>query len=119
MDQKYGSRAASVRRGAAFYRRLLLEQEASGKSLRAFARERGLSAWTLYGWRGKLGRTRRRARAAKGVERSGGLVAVEVIGRGGAAGDFEVVLADGLRVRVPRDVGVARVVELVRELRSC
>lgn len=119
MDQKHGSTAASVRRSAGFYRRLLLEQEASGKTLRAFARERGLSAWTLYGWRAKLGRTRRRGRAAKGVERTGGLVAVEVIGRGGVAGDFEVVLSDGLRLRVPRDVGVARLVELVRELRSC
>lgn len=119
MDQRHGSTAASVRRGAGFYRRLLLEQEASGKTLRAFARDRGLSAWTLYGWRAKLGRTRRRARATKGVERSGGLVAVEVLGRSGAPGDFEVVLADGLRVRVPREVGVARLVELVRELRSC
>jgi transposase-like protein len=119
MDQKRGSAAARVRHGAAFYRRLLVEQEASGKSLRAFAQERGLSAWTLYGWRVKLGRSRRRGRGAKDAERSAGLVAVDVVGGAQISGDFEVVLSDGLRLRVPRDVAIARLAELVRELRSC
>jgi hypothetical protein len=59
MDQKHGSESR-VRQGAAYWAGLLKEQESSGRSLRAFARERGLSPWTLYGWRGKLGRSSRR-----------------------------------------------------------
>jgi len=83
----------------------------------AFARERGLSAWTLYGWRVKLGRTRRRRR------RGGGLVAVELVNGDlaakGAGGWFEIELANGNRVRVPPDFEAARLSELVLALRSC
>ena len=117
MDQKRGL-AASVERGAAYYERLLSEQEASGLNLIDFARERGLSPWTLYGWRRKLGRSRRRRRAA--IEDSEtGFVAVDVVGAAPATGEIEVQLSDGVRVRVPRDVAIARLVELVRALRSC
>jgi hypothetical protein len=57
MDQKQST--TTVRgRGEAYYQQLLTEQESSGQSLRAFAGERGLSPWTLYGWRVKLGRAR-------------------------------------------------------------
>ena len=55
MNQKQGS-AVGVERGAAHYERLLAEQEASGLNLVEFARARGLSPWTLYGWRRKLGK---------------------------------------------------------------
>ena len=40
-----------VVRSAAEKQRLLGELEASGSSVAAFARERGLSAWTIYAWR--------------------------------------------------------------------
>ncbi len=96
----------------------LAEQEASGLNLIEFARERSLSPWTLYGWRRKLGRSRRRRRAAvEGGE--AGFVAVDVVGAAATTGEIEVQLADGVRVRVPRDVAIARLVELVRALRSC
>ncbi len=117
MNQKQGP-AASVERGAAHYERLLAEQEASGLSLIEFARERGLSPWTLYGWRRKLGRSRRRRRAEV-ADGETGFVAVDVVGAAAATSEIEVQLADGLRVRVPRDVAIARLVELVRALRSC
>src|SRR5262249_60142097 len=68
MDQSESGTAIIERGNAASYERLLAEQESSGLNLRAFARKHGLSPWTLYGWRRKLGRTRRRS----GAEASGG-----------------------------------------------
>ena len=122
MDQKHVGRTGGASREA-YYQGLFLEQESSGQSLRAFARERGLSPWTLYGWRGKLGRSRRRRRSEESGSNPSGLVAVDVVGRSGLiaeeASDFEVVLGDGLRVRVPRDTAIVRLAELVRALRSC
>jgi hypothetical protein len=105
-------------RGEGFYRELLAEQEASGKSLRAFAAERGLSAWTLYGWRSRLGGSRRR-RPGKAETPGAGFVAVDVVGSSAPGSEIEVQLSDGVRVRVPRDVTTERLVELVRALRSC
>jgi hypothetical protein len=46
-------------------------------------------------------------------------VAVDVVGQARPASEIEVVLSDGVRVRVPRDVLTERLVELVRALRSC
>ena len=99
MDQKHGA-TASVRGNAAHYERLLTEQESSGRSLRAFARERGLSPWTLYGWRAKLGRSRRRARTEAAQEEPG-FVAVHRRIR------FGEKLREGLRVGVPRSTAWA------------
>ena len=117
MGQKHGS-AAGVEHGAAYYERVLAEHEASGLNLVEFARECGVSPWTLYGWRRKLGRSRRRRRAAI-KDSETGFVAVDVVGAAPATGEIEVQLSDGVRVRVPRDVAIARLVELVRALRSC
>ena len=117
MDQKSGTEGR-VRHGAAHYQGLLREQEASGLSLRAFARERGLSAWTLYDWRGKLGRSRRRRRTEVVCAESG-FVAVDVVGEARATSELEVLLFDGVRVRVPGDVATERLIALVRALRSC
>ena len=105
-------------RGAAYYRRLLREQEASGSSLRAFALERGLSPWTLYGWRSRLRRTRGfgAPTKAQGHER---FVAVDVIEADEAVGAIEIALPGGMVVRLPRTISVSRLVELVRALRSC
>jgi hypothetical protein len=47
-----------------YYRDLLREQSRSGQSVRAFAAARGLSAWTLYGWRQRLGLARSRTQPA-------------------------------------------------------
>jgi transposase-like protein len=38
-----------------WYQALFDEFAESGQSLRAFARQRGLSEWTLYAWRRRLG----------------------------------------------------------------
>jgi transposase-like protein len=103
---------------AAHYAKLLSEQESSGQSVRSFATDRGLSPLTLYMWRRKLGRTRRRAATG-----NGGLVAVDLLGHSAVPAEssagFEVLLASGDRVRVPRDISTSHLVELVRALRSC
>lgn len=120
MNQKQSTTAVRGR-GEAHYRGLLSEQEASGQSLRAFATERGLSPWTLYAWRAKFGgaRSRRGPRRVEPTEPGSGFVAVDVVGGSRTTGEIEVVLADGLRVLVPRDTTTERLVELVRVLRSC
>ena len=103
---------------AAHYAALLSEQEQSGLSVRSFAMSRGLSPVTLYVWRGKLGRTRRRAPAA-----SAGLLAVDVVGRDEQdvhrLDSFEVSLVNGHRVRVPPRFDAARLTELLAVLRGC
>jgi hypothetical protein len=106
---------------AAHYRSLLAEQEASGLSLRAFAASRGLSQWTLYGWRSRLARSKSRRSAAR-AQRPGGFVAVDIVGSRETTDSstrFEVVLADGCRVIAPRDLALERLADLVRALRAC
>ena len=113
MDQKHAGTRIEGRR-ASYYGALLTEQEASGRSLRAFAAERGVSQWTLYEWRRKLRGTRRTRRSAAA------LVAVDVVGSSRETVDsLEVVLSDGVCVRVPRDTTSERLIELVRALRAC
>ena len=104
--------------GVAYYRKLIAEQEVSGQSVRAFAEERGISVWTLYEWRARLGMSRRRrprARADNAVE----FVGVDVVGGMAGSGGFEVELPNGVRVRAPRELAVEAVADLVRALRSC
>jgi hypothetical protein len=120
MNQKQRTRPARGQ-AEAYYEALLSEQVGSGQSLRAFAAERGLSPWTLYGWRVKLGRARPRRGSRRAAPKGcgPGFVAVDVVGDTQGVGDIEVVLADGCRVRLPRDTTTMHLVELVRALRSC
>ena len=48
--------------------RLLAEQEASGLSVAAFARERGVPTWTLYDGRRRLRKRKGRAKGADFVQ---------------------------------------------------
>jgi transposase-like protein len=103
---------------AEHYEALLREQEQSGLSVRSFAMSRGLSPVTLYLWRRKLGRTRRRAARV-----SAGLLAVDVVGRDEqdvpCLDSFEVSLVNGHRVRVPVHFDAARLTKLLAVLRGC
>ena len=118
MIQKQASAAEEGGHRAGHYLGLLEEHELRGGSLRAFAAERGLSVWTLYGWRRRLGRTRRRR--SRGTS---GLVAVDVVDQvrptSEATDGFELILSDGCRVRVPANFAAARLAELIAVLRSC
>lgn len=120
MNQTQSDRAGVGVRRADHYAGLLSEQERSGLSVRGFALARGLSPLTLYVWRRKLGRTRRRK---VGAAAGGGLIAVDVVDRdcdrGESSSGFEVSLANGHRVRVPADFDAAHLAKLMTVLRTC
>jgi len=109
------------------WRRLVADQERSGLSVREFAESRGLSPWSLYGWRSRLGRARRGSRKPGGEggrqrERAQELVAVEIVGReeggrGPSGGEFELELG-GVVVRVPRGFDESELRRLMSAVRS-
>lgn len=87
---------------------LLQELEASGESLAAFARSRGLRSWKLY-------KARRKLRPAKrGVE----LVPVRVVDEPRAEA-IGLVLACGHRLEIPRNFDEALLRRLLGVLASC
>lgn len=100
---------------ALHYRRLLDEHARSGLSVRTFAAQHGVSAWTLYEWRRRLADSRERPVTTSR------LVAVDVVGRGQPLSEsvsgYEVHLPDGCRVRVPANFVAARLSELLSVLR--
>jgi len=119
MIQQQTSSASKLPDRAAHYLGLLEEHEHRGGSLRSFAEARGLSVWTLYGWRRLLGLTRPRATSS-----SSRLVAVDIVNdrpasRTAAGEQLEVIFGDGLRLRLPSKVPVDRLAEVVTALRSC
>jgi len=95
-------------------------------SVREFAEERGLSPWSLYGWRSKIGRGAR-GRRKQALRRSGRparaeeLVAVEIVGREGP-GDpgkgFELELGGGMLVRIPPGFDESELRRLISAVRS-
>jgi len=101
------------------WRELIEEQERSGESVRAFAAARGLSVWSLYGWRSRLGRR------ARDDARAGGLVPVEVLhGERSeverSADGIEIVVGDRAVVRVPRGFDQAELVRVLEAVgRAC
>lgn len=97
------------------WRSVVREQETSGETVREYARQRGLSAATLYWWRSELGR-----RGAGRADRIA-LAPVTVLGvrspaRSHAGAGFEVLLANGRRLCVPRDFDVEALRELIAAL---
>lgn len=107
------------------WRRLIAEQERSGRSVRAFAEEKGVSAWSLYGWRSRLGVAGGRGRGRTARRRDGDeaeLVAVDVVGGGarsvtGPEPHLWIEVGD-VRVRVSRGFDADEVARLVRVLRA-
>ena len=93
-------------------RELLAEQEASGLNVAAFARERGVSAWTLYD--GK-----RRLRKRKAGAKAGDFVQVHVRPVQAAPSSLEVELEGGMRVRVPAGFDEVELRRLLGVLASC
>jgi transposase-like protein len=89
------------------WRRLIAEQEHSGRSVREFAEEKGVSAWSLYGWRSRLGVAGGRGRGRTARRRDGDeveLVAVDVVGaQAVTATEPQLVIElNDVRVRVAR-----------------
>lgn len=109
------------------WRRLLAEHERSGLSVRQFAEERGVSAWSLYGWRHRLGLSRhrevRRGRRRGKKDGAAELVPVQVVGAAAdpgaeARGGFDVELREGARIHVPAGFQSEDLVRLLAVLRS-
>jgi hypothetical protein len=110
------------------WRRLIAEQRRSGQSVREFAEEKGVSAWSLYGWRSRLGIVRcpkgreRKAARCREVAAEAELVPVDVVGGepDGVVGSqplLEVEIGD-VRVRVPRGFDAEELGRLVSVLRA-
>jgi len=89
---------AVSKKTAGRWRALVREQESSGKTVKEFARLRGLSVASLYWWRSELGR--RGMGRGERIE----LAPVTVLGAQVApvksADGFEVLLANGRRLCV-------------------
>lgn len=93
---------------------LLAEQEKSGLSVARFARERGISAWSLYEWRRRL-----RKEGGRGARRSQRFVQVRVVGEPAGPSTIAVELPAGARVHVPRGFDEDELRRLLGVLESC
>jgi hypothetical protein len=86
------------------WRQLMNEQEASGKSVRTFCREKDISEFSFYSWR-------RRFRTKQPVT----FALVDTTGSA-APTMIELVLTSGDRLRIPGDAATLRMVlNVVRE----
>jgi transposase-like protein len=104
------ARASEVRQ--AEMQRLLSEQQASGLSVRRFARERGISAWTLYEWRRRFRRQEANAKRATFVQLEFKRAAI-------CAPTISVELSSGMRVHVPSGFEERELRRLLGVLASC
>ena len=93
-------------------RTLLVEQKASGLSVAAFARERGVSKWRLFEGRHRL---RKRESRAKGAD----FVQVHVRPVQPASSAIAVELKAGMRVHVPLGFDEDELRRLLAVLSSC
>lgn len=90
----------------------------SGAKARVFAQEHGVTTWTLYYWRKRLVNLERPTRRRRRSRRRVTLAPVHVMtAAADGAGDLEIILASGDRVRVWAGASVEtlrRVVEVLR-----
>jgi transposase-like protein len=97
--------------------RLVQRWQRGGDPLTAFARKQGVSRGQLEYWRRRMGVPSRRARAAATARQAITFAPVHVMGTREAAA-LELVLADGVRVRIdaaaPTELAVAIVAALRR-----
>lgn len=95
-------------------RRLLRDLESSGQTVAAFARDLGISAWTIYSWR-----RQERERRAPREEELPSFVQLKVASSEVPAQPLEVELEDGKRVRVPVGFDEEALRRLLGVLASC
>lgn len=112
-----GERPKSRGELAAWYGAILEQQAESGLSVVDFAAEMGISAWTLYEWRRRLG-------AAAVVDDAGAaqphLIEVAVApAPHRAAAAFVVEVGAGRRITVPAGFDSRELQRLVGALESC
>ena len=92
-------------------RDLLSELERSGQSVREFAREAGLSVWTIYGWRKRFHHT-------SGVEHGPRVDLVEVQPTAPFGTTIEIAFGDAT-IRVPPGFVDDELKRVIRAMRSC
>ena len=96
------------------WRAVVRDQEASGKSVREFAQLRGLAPASLYWWRSQL--RRRGARQREGLQLAR-VTVVDAKTSGTRPSDgFEVLLGNGRRLLVPRDLDAVTLRHLIATL---
>lgn len=100
------------------YAEMLAAQVASGMSLRGYALQHGISPWTLYSWRRRLGNPRPRSSAAASPPR---LVELTLTPPADTPREHLVVrvCADRRSIAVPRGFDPAELRRLVEALESC
>src|SRR5215467_12259567 len=92
------------------WRERIAEHERSGRSVKDFCKERGLTAWSFYSWRKRLRET--------------GLVRFALVERGplrqesALEAQLELVLASGERLRIGAGVEAATLRRVVETLRA-
>ena len=89
----------------------------SGRKAREFAEEHGVTPWTLYYWRKRLAREERRPRRRRRRPPRVTLAPVQVVADG-RAGELEILLAGGDRVRVSADVPAETLQRVIQVLRT-
>jgi len=93
-------------RGREHWRQLITEQDKSGKSVRAFCRERDLGEYSFYTWRQRL-------RKEEPVT-----FALVDTARSAEARTIELILTSGDRLRIPGDAATLRMVLAVLRERA-
>ena len=92
-------------------RQLLAEQKSSGLSAARFARDRGMSPWTLYKWRRRL--------REEEVGARGRFVEVKVVGDSRPEAKIALELPSGVRVHVPHGFEEDDLRRVLAALESC
>jgi hypothetical protein len=90
------------------WRQRIAQQEASGQSIRAYCRGRGLPEHAFYGWRQRLRKQTAPVRFAL----------VETKPTEEEAAPIELILASGERLRIPQDASVLKLVLAVLRERA-
>lgn len=106
-----------ARRSEASIRQILAELSTSGESVAAFARQRGLSAWTLYDWRRKYGTTGEPEPRGP-VRQAPSLARVRLKDASRDAGDFEVRVG-AVAISVPYGFDDRELLRLLTVVKSC
>ena len=89
-----------------YWRRLIIEQEASGLSMKAFCEQRGVSTNSLYRWHSRLAESQP-VRFAE----------LKPIGNPAPDGAIEIILASGDHVRINNGVDAATLRLVLQALR--
>ena len=111
MARNRGQRSAEERSA------LLVALEQSGLKVSEFARERGLSAWTLYAWRRQHRENLKADR--KPTRDPAGFIEVRVAPKPRSIAPLSIDLENGRRVSVPHGFDAGELRRLLEVLATC